>query len=99
VLLLLRAQKNPLCAQGAGFALAALWFTKDLAKVFVALAVLGAPWLLAKRRLLTTALFLSAWRRGTSPSTGWKGGSTTRRGGASREYTIRSGVDRRTRAA
>ncbi|HPM75805.1 MAG TPA: glycosyltransferase family 39 protein [bacterium] len=55
---LLRAETSPWNALGAGLALAALWFTKDLAKVFVALAVLGAPWLLAKRRLLTTALLL-----------------------------------------
>ncbi|HPQ70498.1 MAG TPA: glycosyltransferase family 39 protein [bacterium] len=64
LLLLLRAQENPLYALGAGLTLAAMIFTKDLAKVFVALAVLGAPWLIARRRLLTTALLIAALAAG-----------------------------------
>ena len=64
LLLLLRAETNPWNALGAGLALAAMLFTKDLARIFVALAVLGAPWLIARRRLATTLLLIAGLAAG-----------------------------------
>lgn len=53
LLMMLRAGERWWWALPAGLALAALLFTKDLAKVFVAMAVLGAPLLIARRRAAT----------------------------------------------